>query len=145
MVSLPTMPFRVRTEWRLLSFGSMSRRPCGDFRRLTGGVKDGVDNSGVSKEKLRGCVQVLQELSTISEKSTIAAAFSDVHGVYKAGNVKLQPELKHAAGKVGRETPLPARTCGPKGVKAGETVDFLQWSQGVALNLVTDNGSLFRG
>ena len=109
-------------------------------------MKDGVGNSGVSKEKLRGCVQVLQELSTISEKFTIAAAFSDVHGVYKAGNVKLLEAFKkYAAGKVGRETPLSARTCGPKGVKAGETVNFLQWSQGVALILVTDNGSLFRG
>ena len=52
-----------------------------------------VDKSGVSKEKLRGCVQVLQELSSISEKFSIAAAFSNVHDVYKAGNVKLQPEL----------------------------------------------------
>merc|ERR1719253_1943954 len=44
---------------------------------ITGGVEDGVDNSGVSADKL---------FST-------AAAFGNVHGVYKPGNVKLQPEL----------------------------------------------------
>ena len=43
---------------------------------------DGVDNCGGSKEKLQGCVQVLQKLSPISEKFTIAASFSNVHGVY---------------------------------------------------------------
>ena len=48
----------------------------------------------------------VQELSPISEKFTIATAFSNVHGVYKAGNVKLQTELletfqKYASEKVG--------------------------------------------
>merc|ERR1712176_733614 len=64
---------------------------------ITGGVEDGVDNSGVSKEKLYSTPQdvfkVWEGLSPISEKFTIAAAFGNVHGVYKAGNVKLQPEL----------------------------------------------------
>merc|ERR1712176_294088 len=36
---------------------------------------------------------VWNTLSPISEKFTIAAAFGNVHGVYKPGNVKLQPEL----------------------------------------------------
>jgi fructose-bisphosphate aldolase class II len=82
---------------------------------ITGGVEDGVDNSGVSKEKLystpEDVYKVWQALSPISEKFTIAAAFGNVHGVYKAGNVKLQPELlanfqKFAAEKVGQENPL---------------------------------------
>jgi len=64
---------------------------------ITGGVEDGVDNSGVSKEKLYSTPQdvykVWEGLAPISEKFTIAAAFGNVHGVYKAGNVKLQPEL----------------------------------------------------
>jgi fructose-bisphosphate aldolase class II len=64
---------------------------------ITGGVEDGVDNSGVSKEKLystpEDVFKVWEGLSPISEKFTIAAAFGNVHGVYKAGNVKLQPEL----------------------------------------------------
>merc|ERR1719276_114078 len=81
---------------------------------ITGGVEDGVDNSGVSKEKLystpEDVYEVWEGLSPISEKFTIAAAFGNVHGVYKAGNVKLQPELlqefqKYCAGKVGKDNP----------------------------------------
>merc|ERR1711920_1061385 len=81
---------------------------------ITGGVEDGVDNSGVSKEKLYSTPQdvykVWEGLSPISEKFTIAAAFGNVHGVYKAGNVKLQPELlgdfqKFAEEKLGKPRP----------------------------------------
>jgi len=64
---------------------------------ITGGMEDGVDNSGVSKEKLystpEDVYKVYEGLSPISHMFTIAAAFGNVHGVYKAGNVKLQPEL----------------------------------------------------
>mmetsp|Transcript_58653 Transcript_58653/g.131108 ORF Transcript_58653/g.131108 Transcript_58653/m.131108 type:complete len:360 (-) Transcript_58653:52-1131(-) len=81
---------------------------------ITGGVEDGVDNSGVSKEKLystpEDVYKVWQGLAPISPMFTIAAAFGNVHGVYKAGNVKLQPGLlgefqKYCAGKVGTEKP----------------------------------------
>ena len=34
-----------------------------------------------------------EELSKISDKFTIAAAFGNVHGVYKPGNVKLTPKI----------------------------------------------------
>jgi len=64
---------------------------------ITGGVEDGVDNSGVSADKLYSTSEdvwmVHQALSPISPKFTIAAAFGNVHGVYKPGNVRLQPEL----------------------------------------------------
>jgi len=64
---------------------------------ITGGIEDGVDNSGVSKDKLYSTCsdveQVWKALRPISEKFTIAAAFGNVHGVYKPGNVKLQPNL----------------------------------------------------
>jgi len=64
---------------------------------ITGGVEDGVDNSGVSNDKLYSTpddvLAVYNALNPISEKFTIAAAFGNVHGVYKPGNVKLQPEL----------------------------------------------------
>merc|ERR1739845_211254 len=64
---------------------------------ITGGVEDGVDNSGVAKDKLYSTKEdtelVWSTLSPISEKFTIAAAFGNVHGVYKPGNVVLQPEL----------------------------------------------------
>jgi len=64
---------------------------------ITGGVEDGVDNSGISKDKLYSTPedvwQVWEALAPISEKFTIAAAFGNVHGVYKPGNVHLRPEL----------------------------------------------------
>lgn len=64
---------------------------------ITGGVEDGVDNSGAAKEKLYSTpadvYAVYKGLSPISEMFTIAAAFGNVHGVYKAGNVVLRPEL----------------------------------------------------
>jgi len=74
---------------------------------ITGGVEDGVDNSGVSKEKLystpEDVYKVYTGLSPISPMFTIAAAFGNVHGVYKAGNVKLQPELLHSFQKYATE------------------------------------------
>jgi len=82
---------------------------------ITGGVEDGVDNSGISKDKLYSTPedvwQVYEALAPISEKFTIAAAFGNVHGVYKPGNVKLQPELlndfqKYAAGKLKQNRPF---------------------------------------
>merc|ERR1712083_938298 len=81
---------------------------------ITGGVEDGVDNSGVAKEKLYSTPQdvfkMWEGLSPISEKFTIAAAFGNVHGVYKAGNVKLQPGLlgdfqEYCAKKLKKERP----------------------------------------
>jgi len=82
---------------------------------ITGGVEDGVDNSGVTSDKLYSTPQdtelVWSTLSPISEKFTIAAAFGNVHGVYKPGNVKLQPDLldsfqKHLERKVGHAKPF---------------------------------------
>jgi len=75
---------------------------------ITGGVEDGVDNSGVSNDKLYSTPhevwQVYETLAPISEKFTIAAAFGNVHGVYKPGNVVLRPELlgvfQRYAGKI---------------------------------------------
>jgi fructose-bisphosphate aldolase class II len=62
---------------------------------VTGGEEDGVDNSDVDSSKLyTQPVEVAysyEELMKISNKFTIAAAFGNVHGVYKPGNVKLQP------------------------------------------------------
>mmetsp|Transcript_77017 Transcript_77017/g.141491 ORF Transcript_77017/g.141491 Transcript_77017/m.141491 type:complete len:357 (+) Transcript_77017:51-1121(+) len=81
---------------------------------ITGGIEDGVDNSGISKDKLYSTPEdvwaVYEGLSPISEKFTIAAAFGNVHGVYKPGNVKLQPDLldsfqKYAGAKLSVEKP----------------------------------------
>lgn len=62
---------------------------------ITGGEEDGVDNSDVDSSKLytqpSEVAYVYEELLKISPNFTIAAAFGNVHGVYKPGNVSLQP------------------------------------------------------
>ena len=62
---------------------------------LTGGEEDGVDNSDVDVSKLytqpEEVAYAYEELNKISGQFTIAAAFGNVHGVYKPGNVKLKP------------------------------------------------------
>ncbi len=64
---------------------------------ITGGEEDGVDNSDVDVSKLytqpEEVAYAYEELSKISDKFTIAAAFGNVHGVYKPGNVKLTPKI----------------------------------------------------
>jgi len=64
---------------------------------VTGGEEDGVDNSEVDVSKLytqpEEVAYAYEELSKISHRFTIAAAFGNVHGVYKPGNVKLTPKI----------------------------------------------------
>lgn len=64
---------------------------------ITGGEEDGVDNSSVKAEELytssEQVYKVYKALSEISPMFSIAAAFGNVHGVYKAGNVVLSPNL----------------------------------------------------
>ena len=66
---------------------------------VTGGEEDGVDNSAVDNEKLYTQPQHVAysytELSKVGNLFTIAAAFGNVHGVYKPGNVELKPEILH--------------------------------------------------
>ena len=62
---------------------------------ITGGEEDGVDNTDVDSSKLytqpSEVAYAYEELMKISPRFTIAAAFGNVHGVYKPGNVKLTP------------------------------------------------------
>ena len=64
---------------------------------VTGGEEDGVDNSSVDSTKLYTQPEEVsfayEELSRINNRFTIAAAFGNVHGVYKPGNVKLTPVI----------------------------------------------------
>lgn len=80
---------------------------------ITGGEEDGVDNSGVDHSELYSTPEDVDyaytELSKVSPRFTVAAAFGNVHGVYKPGNVKLTPTIlrdsqdyiqqKHGTGK----------------------------------------------
>jgi len=64
---------------------------------VTGGEEDGVDNTDVDNSKLytqpEDVAFTYEKLKSISENFTIAAAFGNVHGVYKPGNVKLTPKI----------------------------------------------------
>lgn len=68
---------------------------------VTGGEEDGVDNTHVDNAKLytqpEEIAYAYEQLSQISKNFVIAASFGNVHGVYKPGNVKLEPAiLKHS-------------------------------------------------
>ena len=64
---------------------------------VTGGEEDGVDNTGIESSRLytqpEHVAYAYSELKKISDRFTIAASFGNVHGVYKPGNVKLQPVI----------------------------------------------------
>ena len=69
---------------------------------ITGGEEDGVNNEDAKPEDLYSkpeeVMQVVEAFSKVPNAMyTIAAAFGNVHGVYKAGNVKLSPEILGAA------------------------------------------------
>ncbi|MES2807210.1 MAG: class II fructose-bisphosphate aldolase [Bacteroidota bacterium] len=64
---------------------------------VTGGEEDGVDNSDVDSSRLYTQPEEVsysyENLLKVSPRFTVAAAFGNVHGVYKPGNVKLQPVI----------------------------------------------------
>ena len=64
---------------------------------ITGGEEDGVDNTDVDDSKLytqpEEVAYAYEQLIEVSDKFTVAAAFGNVHGVYKPGNVKLTPKI----------------------------------------------------
>lgn len=64
---------------------------------ITGGEEDGVDNTDVDVSKLytrpEEVAYAYEELSKVSDRFTIAAAFGNVHGVYRPGNVVLSPKI----------------------------------------------------
>mgnify|MGYP006277485911 CR=1 FL=1 len=81
---------------------------------VTGGEEDGVDNTEVDSSKLytqpEEVAYAYEELMKVSDKFTVAAAFGNVHGVYKPGNVKLRPEiLKHSQDYVQKNLNTPEK------------------------------------
>ncbi|MFA7567548.1 MAG: class II fructose-bisphosphate aldolase [Alkalispirochaeta sp.] len=77
---------------------------------VTGGEEDGVDNTAVDNAKLytqpEHVLKAYDALKPIG-RFTVAAAFGNVHGVYKPGNVQLHPEiLKHSQELVRKERGL---------------------------------------
>ncbi|MDC1486610.1 class II fructose-bisphosphate aldolase [Flavobacteriales bacterium] len=79
---------------------------------VTGGEEDGVDNSDIDSSRLYTQPEEVdyayEQLKSVSDQFTVAAAFGNVHGVYKPGNVELTPKIldnsqryiqeKHATG-----------------------------------------------
>jgi fructose-bisphosphate aldolase, class II len=70
---------------------------------VTGGEEDGVDNSDVEESSLytkpEEVAYAYEKLLAVSPNFTVAAAFGNVHGVYKPGNVKLKPAILDASQK----------------------------------------------
>jgi len=64
---------------------------------ITGGEEDGVDNTHVDNAALytqpEEVCEAYERLSAVSDRFTIAASFGNVHGVYKPGNVHLEPKI----------------------------------------------------
>lgn len=64
---------------------------------VTGGEEDGVDNSDVDSSRLytqpEEVAFAYEKLKAVSDKFTVAAAFGNVHGVYRPGNVELKPVI----------------------------------------------------
>ncbi|PSR09438.1 MAG: class II fructose-bisphosphate aldolase [Candidatus Arcticimaribacter sp.] len=82
---------------------------------ITGGEEDGVDNSDIDVSKLytqpEEVAYAFEELRKVSDQFTVAAAFGNVHGVYKPGNVKLTPKiLKNSQEYISTKYDLPENT-----------------------------------
>ena len=81
-------------------YGAFLSRRCGVNDQLdTPAVQkeDGVDYSDVDSSKLytqpEEVAYAYEQLMQVSDQFTVAAAFGNVHGVYKPGNVKLTPKI----------------------------------------------------
>ena len=82
---------------------------------ITGGEEDGVDNTDVDISKLytqpEEVAYAYEELLKVSDQFTVAAAFGNVHGVYKPGNVKLTPKiLRNSQQHISKKFNLPENT-----------------------------------
>jgi fructose-bisphosphate aldolase class II len=114
---------------------------------ITGGEEDGVDNSDVKPEDLYSkpeeVAYAYERLLEVSDRFTIAAAFGNVHGVYKPGNVKLTPtilrdsqshiEQKHGTGP----NPVNFVFHGGSGSSAAEIEEAISYGV-VKMNIDTD-------
>ena len=85
---------------------------------VTGGEEDGVDNTDIDSSKLYTqpdeVAYAYEELKKVSDNFWVAAAFGNVHGVYKPGNVKLEPKIllnsqKHIQEKFGTDSDQPVK------------------------------------
>jgi fructose-bisphosphate aldolase class II len=116
---------------------------------VTGGEEDGVDNSDVDSARLytqpAEVAYAYEHLKAISPRFTVAAAFGNVHGVYKPGNVKLQPVIlknsqdfiREKFGLAGQKTPVNFVFHGGSGSSREEIREAIEYGA-VKMNIDTD-------
>ena len=114
---------------------------------ITGGEEDGVDNSDVKPEDLYSKPEEVdyayERLSEVSDRFTVAAAFGNVHGVYKPGNVQLTPTIlrdsqTHIQQKHGTEpNPINFVFHGGSGSTAAEIAEAISYGV-IKMNIDTD-------
>ncbi len=114
---------------------------------VTGGEEDGVDNTDVDSSKLytqpEEVAYAFKQLNSISENFTIAAAFGNVHGVYKPGNVVLTPIIlknsqEHIKEKFGTgENPVNFVFHGGSGSEPEKITEAIEYGA-VKMNIDTD-------
>ena len=114
---------------------------------ITGGEEDGVDNTDVDSSKLytqpEEVAYAYEELMKISNRFTIAAAFGNVHGVYKPGNVVLTPKIldnsqKYIQNKFNtEEQPINFVFHGGSGSSAEEIKEAISYGA-IKMNIDTD-------
>jgi len=114
---------------------------------ITGGEEDGVDNSDADESDLYSKPEevsyAFERLREVSDRFTIAAAFGNVHGVYKPGNVKLKPAIlqasqAHIAAKHGTgANPVNFVFHGGSGSSAAEIAEAISYGV-VKMNIDTD-------
>ena len=114
---------------------------------VTGGEEDGVDNTDIDSSKLYTqpdeVAYAYSELSSVSNNFMIAAAFGNVHGVYKPGNVKLTPKiLKNSQEYVSNKFNLPHNSLdfvfhGGSGSSLSEIREAIEYGV-IKMNIDTD-------
>ena len=114
---------------------------------ITGGEEDGVDNTHVDNAALytqpEEVCEAYERLSKISDKFTIAASFGNVHGVYKPGNVQLEPKIldnsqKYIQEKLGtKEKPVNFVFHGGSGSSPEEIAEAISYGA-IKMNIDTD-------
>ncbi len=113
----------------------------------TGGEEDGVDNTGMDSSQLytqpEDVALAYEKLMAVSPRFTVAAAFGNVHGVYKPGNVKLTPKIldnsqKHIQEKFGTgEKPVDFVFHGGSGSSQEEIAEAISYGV-IKMNIDTD-------
>jgi len=114
---------------------------------ITGGEEDGVDNTHVDNSALytqpEEVYEAYKRLSAISPRFTIAASFGNVHGVYKPGNVHLEPKIldnsqKYIQEKLGtKEKPVDFVFHGGSGSSPEEIKEAISYGV-IKMNIDTD-------